>query len=587
MTTRRHGWFFWFTVVAAAFMTLVAASFYIALRSFQVAAPSVQNGSSVTIDLASDYPEEPLYDLGGPFFGYENVTFRDLIFAIGKAKTDNRVQGLLLNVRGTGMGWAHVAELRNQLVDFKSSGKKLTAFIEYGSNRDYVLASAADEIYIHPRSILDLRGVRAETLFLKNALDKLGVEPEFERIGKYKDAPDMFLRESMSPTSREALEGLVKTIYDELVQSLVEGRRMDREQAESLVARGPFTADEARKLDLVDGVEYFDQVQKRMSPSDGAPTNLSVGQYHRATEGTPTFGADCRIALIYGIGAIVGGDSSEDAMFGRVMGSDTIAKAFKSAREDASIDAIVFRIDSPGGSDVASDVIWREASLTKEKKPVIVSMGDVAASGGYWIATASSAIVAEPSTITGSIGIYAGKFNLAGLFQKIGVATDGVSSTGNADFFSGTRSFTPEERERLHQILESGYQAFLERVAQARGKTTEEVDAIAQGRVWSGRMALERGLVDELGGLDRAVALAKEKAGFGADASVELRIYPEKKKLIEVLLSNLAGGARASSVSSLRLERLDPEEILRRSPLLRLFESGSPLALMPYRIRIY
>jgi protease-4 len=486
------------------------------------------------------------------------------------------------------MGWAHVAELRSRLVDFKSSGKKLVAFIEYGSNRDYFLASVADQIYIHPRSILDLRGIRAETFFLKNAFDKLGVEPEFERIGQYKDAPDVFLRESMSPASREAFGGLVSTIHDELIGSLVQGRGMDRAQAESIVARGPFTAEEAKELDLVDGLEYFDEVQKEMSPKEAKPAGLSVAQYHRAVEAAPGFGADCTIAVVYGIGAIVGGDSTEDAMFGRVMGSDTLARAFKSVREDASIDAVVFRIDSPGGSDVASDVIWREASLTKEKKPVVVSMGDVAASGGYWIATASSAIVAEPSTITGSIGIYAGKFNLAGLFAKLGVATDGVSSTGNADFFSSSRSFTPEERERLHRILESGYRAFLERVAQARGKTKEEVDEIAQGRVWSGRAALEKGLVDEMGGLDRAVALAKEKAGFGADASVELRIYPEKKRLIELLLSNLATRSSSSSRSSslLRLERLDPEDLLRRSPLLRLLESGSPLAMMPYRIRI-
>jgi protease IV len=587
--TGRRGWFFWFTVVAAAFVTLAAISFYLVLHSFQVSAPAVSKGTSVTLDLAIDYPEDPLYELGGPLFGYESLTFRDLILAIREATKDDRVQRLLLNVRGTGMGWAHAAELRAKLVDFKSSGKKLTAFIEYGSNRDYFLASAADEIYIHPRSILDLRGVRAETLFLKNALDKLGVEPEFERIGRYKDAPDMFLRDSMSATTREAFEGLVKTIGDELVQSLVDGRGMDRAQAESIVARGPFTADEAKELDLVDGIGYLDDVQKQGSSGDKPPPNLSVAQYRRATAGAPTFGSDCRIALIYGIGAIVGGDSSEDAMFGRVMGSDTIARAFKSAREDASIDAVVFRIDSPGGSDVASDVIWREASLTKEKKPVIVSMGDVAASGGYWIATASSAIVAEPSTITGSIGIYAGKFNLAGLFEKLGVATDGVSTAGNADFFSASRRFTPEERERLHHILEAGYQAFLERVSAARGKTVAEVDAIAQGRVWSGRMALERGLVDEMGGLDRAVALAREKAGFGADASVELRIYPEKKNLIDVLLSNLASGTRSTgpALSSTHVERLDPEELLRRSPLLRLFDNGSPLALMPYRIRIY
>jgi protease-4 len=285
--------------------------------------------------------------------------------------------------------------------------------------------------------------------------------------------------------------------------------------------------------------------------------------------------------VIYGSGAIVGGDSTEDAVFGRVMGSDTIAAAFESVREDESIDAVVFRIDSPGGSDVASDVIWREATLTREKKPVVVSMADVAASGGYWIATASDAIVAEPTTITGSIGIYAGKFNLAGLYDKIGVAIDGVESSSNADFFSSSRSFTPEEREKLRRILESGYRAFLERVAESRKKTTDEVHAVAQGRVWSGRDAKELGLVDELGGLKRALAIAKEKAGFAADAKVELRIFPEKKPLLQFLLSSLA----ASSEPKLAL--LDPREILARSPILKLAAEGAPLALMPFQIQIH
>jgi protease-4 len=208
-------------------------------------------------------------------------------------------------------------------------------------------------------------------------------------------------------------------------------------------------------------------------------------------------------------------------------------------------------------------------------------MADVAASGGYWIATASDAIVAEPTTVTGSIGIYAGKFNLAGLYDKIGVATDGVESSSNADFFSSSRSFTPAEREQLRRILESGYQAFLERVAESRKKTTDEVHAVAQGRVWSGRDAKALGLVDELGGLRRALELAKEKAGFAADARVELRILPEKKPLLQFLLSNLMTRAEP------RLALLDPREILARSPLLRLAADGAPLALMPFRLQIH
>ncbi len=576
---RRRSGLFWFFLVSAVFLTFFAGALYLVVRGFRGAVSSVSRGSAVEIDLAIAFPEESLFDLGGPFFGYEALTFRDLLGGISRAKEDARIEKLLLHVRPTGLGWGHVAELRDHLLDFKSSGKSLVAFVEYGSNRDYYLASAADQIYLHPRTVLDLRGVRAEATFVREALGKMGVEAEFERFAAYKDAPDMFTRDDMSSASREALEGLVKTVHDSLVAGLVESRGMERRHAGSLIARGPFTAKEALELDLVDGLHYFDEVKKRMAPEgkDEVAT-VSVVEYLRAPVNAPAFGTRARIAVIYGIGAIVGGESTEDAMFGRVMGSDTIAKAFESAREDETIDAVVFRIDSPGGSDVASDIIWREATLTREKKPVVVSMADVAASGGYWIATASDAIVAEPTTITGSIGIYAGKFNLRGLYDKIGVSVEGVESSANADFYSSNRSFTPEEREKLRDILEEGYRAFLKRVAESRKKTEDEVHSVAQGRVWSGRDAKEIGLVDELGGFKRALEIAKEKAGFAADARVELRIFPEKKPLLQYLLSSLTVSANS------RL--LDPLQILARSPILRLAASGAPLVLMPFQLQI-
>jgi protease-4 len=580
MADRRRSGLFWFFLVSSVFFAFFAGSLYLVIRGFRGAVSPVSRGSAVEIDLAIAFPEESLFDLGGPLIGYEALTFRDLLGGITRAKEDSRIEKLLLHVRSTGFGWGHAAELREHLIDFKSSGKPLIAFVEYGSNRDYFLASAADQIFLHPRTVLDLRGVQAQAIFLREAFSKIGVEAEFERFAAYKDAPDMFTRDDMSEASRVALTDLVATIHDSLVAGLVEGRGLERGHAASLIARGPFTAEEALGLDLVDGLHYIDEVKKRMAPEGKKeiPT-VSVVDYLRSPPPAPSFGSRARIAVIYGIGAIVGGESTEDAMFGRVMGSDTLAKAFESAREDESIDAVVFRIDSPGGSDVASDVIWREAMLTREKKPVVVSMADVAASGGYWIATASDAIIAEPTTITGSIGIYAGKFNLKGLYDKIGVSLEGVESSSNADFFSSSRSFTPEERETLRRILEGGYNAFLKRVAESRKKTEEEVHAVAQGRVWSGRDAKELGLVDELGGFKRALEIAKEKAGFAPDARVELRIFPEKKPFFQYLLSNLT--------SETRRILLHPREILAHSPILRLASTGAPLVLMPFELQIY
>ncbi len=578
---RKRSVLFWLALVSTAFLAFFAGSLYLVFRSFRGTISPISKGSAVAIDLALDLPEESLFDLGGPFFGRESLTFRDLLGAISRAKEDARIEKLFLRVRPTGLGWGRASELRDHLLDFKTSGKPVVAFIEYGSNRDYFLASAADQIFLHPRAVLDLRGVRGEALFIRKALEKLGIEPEFERFADYKDAPDMFLREDMSRESRAAIQALIATVHGRLVDALVDGRGMDRERAATLIAEGPFTASEALERDLVDGLHYLDEVKKTSAPrgKDELAT-VSVTDYLHAPFGAPSFGTRARIAVIYGVGAIVGGESTDDAVFGRVMGSDTIAEAFERAREDKSVHAVVFRIDSPGGSDVASDVIWREATLTRAKKPVVVSMADVAASGGYWVATASDAIVAEPTTITGSIGIYAGKFNLKGLYDKIGVSFDGVESSTNSDFFSSRRRFTPEERERLRQILESGYRAFLDRVAESRKKTTDEVHAVAQGRVWSGQDAKELGLVDDLGGLKRAIEIAKEKAGFAADAKVELRILPEKKPLLEYLLSNLV--ATPSSGAA-----FDPREVLARSALLKLAAEGAPLALMPFEVRIH
>ena len=579
---RRPSWLLWLVIFSGGTLFLLTATFYALFRSLGTRAPSLSSGTALSVDLARAYPEDPLYDMSGPFVEVKDITYRELLFAVRTAKEDARIEKLFLHVRGTGLGWANMFELHRQLLDFKSSGKVIVAFIEYAGNRDYFLASAADEVYLHPRGMIDLRGVRAELLFVKSTLDKLGVEAEFERFGAYKDAPDMFLRENMSEASREAIGEVVDTLHETMVTAIAEGRGIDEPAVNALIAAGPFTAEQAKEHRLVDGLHYMDEVRAKLAEEGEEPKTMEVASY-RAVTRRSSFSVDGRIALIYGVGAIVGGTNREDSVFGRVMGSDTIGDAFKTVREDDSIDAVIFRIDSPGGSDVASDVIWREAQLTREKKPVIVSMANVAASGGYWIAMASDTILAEPTTITGSIGIYAGKFNLSGLYEKVGVSRDGVSSTPNADFFSDNRSFTPEERAQFRAIVESGYRAFLERVAEARGKTTEEVHAVAQGRVWTGRSALEHGLIDELGGLERAIAIAKEKIDLEPTDRVALVIYPEKKNIFEAILSSFL---QTREVLQLPARALSPQELLRRSPLLRALASGQPLAMMPYELTL-
>ncbi len=580
---RTRTWLFWVALASLILITLTIASFYLMMRSLRLATPTVSDGSALTIDLARRFVEDPLYDFASPFFDVDRATFRDLIFSIRRAKTDDRISSLLIRARGAAFGWAQAAELRDQLLDFKESGKPVVAYIEYAGNMDYLLATVADQVHMHPQTTLDLRGFRAEVTFMKETFDKIGIEAEFERIGAYKNAPDPFLRDDMSDAQREALSEIVGTLHATLIAAIVEGRGLGEDEAESAV-NGPYTAAEAERLGLVDHLSHFDEARDALTPDeDGAPTSTSLTQYWRATRSSPAFGADATVAVVYGLGVIVGGESTDDAIFGRVMGSDTIAQAFRQVREDESIDAVVFRIDSPGGVDVASDVIWREAQLTREEKPVVVSMGNVAASGGYWIATASDEIVAEPTTLTGSIGIYAGKFNLAKFYDYIGFHKESVSSNASGEFWSDYRSFTEEERRRFRRIVQEGYQHFLERVAKSRDKTTEEVDAIAQGRVWSGKMAAEIGLVDELGGLRRALDVAKVRAGFEEDARVAIRIFPRKKSFFESFLTSFANDASARTRG---LEALDPRRLLERSPLAMELMRPRTLALMPFGITI-
>lgn len=580
---RSRRWILWLFLIVGSLVTLSVVSVYLVVQGLGMVPAEVETGSTLVLDLSGELPETELFDLSSSFIDFESVTFKDVLESIHRAKEDSRVDSLLLHARGSQLGWARAEEIRGALLDFATSGKPVVAYMEYGGTLDYYLASAADTIYIHPQSVLDLRGLNAQVTFMKSTLDKLGVEAEFERIGAYKNAPDVYTRESLSDSHREVLQAVVDDLYHRLVDSIAASRDLTIPEVEDILDRGPFRAGEAQELGLVDELLYKDEVEERLAEAGEDYQPLSVGAYQADHEDGLTLGRKPTIALIYGVGVIVGGESNEDPFYGRIMGADTLASAFKQVREDDSIDAVVFRIQSPGGSDVASDVIWREAALTMEEKPVVVSMADVAASGGYWIATASHAIVAEPSTITGSIGIYAGKFNIDGLYEKIGFSRDGIVKGKSADFWSDSRSFTPEERLRLRGILQAGYDRFLDKVAESRGMEREEVDAVGQGRVWTGAQALEIGLVDELGGLDRAVALAKEKADIPADSDVNLQIYPEAGTFFDMLWRQMTRATPEVTGVHAWL----PERLLSESPVLRLLIEKPSLALMPYDLKIH
>jgi protease-4 len=378
--------------------------------------------------------------------------------------------------------------------------------------------------------MLDVSGLAAEVTFYRGTLDKLGVEAQFEGVGKYKNAPNQLTEKGLTAPHREQMEALVGTLFEQYVRGIAEGRGLEPGDVRSLVDRGPFQAAEAKEAGLVDELLYRDEVEDRI-PAAG---RLDPVRYVKSGRGF--FDARPKLALVYAAGDIIPGESQSSPFGGELAGSDTIARGLRQAREDDAVRAIVLRVDSPGGSGTASDAVWREVALARRTKPVVVSMGDYAASGGYYIAMGADAIVAQPGTITGSIGVFSGKLSLRGLYGKLGISQQTVQRGKNASLFSDWAPWTAEERAKVRQLNEAFYRAFVAKAAEGRKKKPEEIEAVAQGRVWTGEEALAAGLVDALGGLDGAVRVALERARIPRSQEVQLVVMPQRKGLLETLL---------------------------------------------------
>jgi protease IV len=449
---------------------------------------------------------------------------RPTLRALHEAGDDRRVVGLIAKVGGA-LPWAAMQELRLGVQAFAASGKPTVAWAEsFEGPRDmagYVLASAFDEIWLQPSGGVGLLGVGIETTFLRGALDRLGVEPQLEQRHEYKNAADRVLRKEFTPAHREALERLAESVFTESVSAIAAARGMDAIRVRELVDSGPRTAPEAHDAGLVDWLGYRDQVYAALRGRVAEDAELLFAdrwQPHRR----PSLPARRRghVALVEVRGAIVSGRTRRGPL-GRQVGSDSVTAQLRAATSNDRVQAVVLRIDSPGGSAVASDTIWREVCRAREAgKPVIVSMAEVAASGGYYIACPADVIVALPATLTGSIGVFGGKLVVRDLMERVGLTTGSVEQGARSLMFSPRRGFSDEERGRLAATIDAVYDDFVGKVAEGRRRPTSEIEAVARGRVWTGRDALDRGLVDELGGLRDAVRIARERAGLPKDAPV-------------------------------------------------------------------
>ncbi len=556
---------------------------FVVSRFFSIGPPvHVEEGSTLVLELSGSYVEAPAASPLARLAGDQTRPFMDLLSLFRMAERDDRIDTVVLRIQPLGIGWAKADEIRAAVERLKEAGRHTVALLEiasFSANKEIYVASAADEVFVSSGAAIPLVGLAAEYLFLGGLMEDLGIDFEVAKAGRYKSAVELFSRRDMSEAAREMADSLLDDTYRRFVEGLAEGRGLDPEKVRGVIDRGIVRSQRLEALGLIDGELHLDQLLERHGEAV-----VRHGDYARIDP--ESLGVDPRtsFALIYGTGAVVQGEGGRSPFSSTpVFASETISRAILEAAEDPEIDAIVFRIDSPGGSALASELIWRAVVRAREMgKPVIASFSDVAASGGYYVAAGADAIVADPGTLTGSIGVFVLRPVIGGLLEKLDIGVESLTRGRHADFLLSTEKLSDGAQARLQTSVLDTYQLFLTRVADGRSLTVEQVDEIAQGRVWTGRQALDVGLVDELGGLHTAVRRAKESVGLEPTDDVYLVPFPKQKSLGEQLLE-------AFRISAIRaagpvFEWPAPlDELLAWS---RSLPAGSPLLIPPLLLEI-
>ncbi len=516
----------------------------------------------------------------------DTPTVRALVEALIKAAADDRVAGMIARVGQGGMGIAQLQEVRDAVIAFRAAGKPAYAFAEtFGEvntgNASYYLATAFDEIYLQQSGDVNLTGLMAEPPFVRGMLEKVGIEPRMDHRHEYKNAKNMYTETAFTEAHREATESLLGSISDHLVAGMAEGREMSGEQLKELIAAGPYYGQEAVDNGLVDALAYRDEAYDEIRAQVGGEVELLYLLPYLERAGGVWDGGES-VAVIYGVGSITRGSSQYSPLSGSTnMGSDTVTAAFRAAIRDESVGAILFRVDCNGGSYVASDAVLRETLRAKEAgKPVIVSMGNVAASGGYFVSLAADKIVAQPGTITASIGVVGGKQLTSGMWEKLGISWDHIETSDNASMWSGTHDYSEAEWARYSFWLDRVYEDFTAKVAEGRGIPLERIQEIAKGRVWTGAQAKEIGLVDELGGYAKALDLAREALGLAAGASIELKTFPRPRSPWQEFMDKGPSSSETAALAAVKLlETIRPAAVL--AERLGLIESHPRILALP------
>jgi len=536
--------------------------------------PSVADRSALMLELEGEIPEKAPVEFPIPFLEQRTPpTVTDIWGTLRKAAADDRIKAIIFEPRDLQIGWGKMEEIRGDLENFRKSGKPIYAYLKTPGTREYYLATAATRIYMDPEDELDLKGMRFELMYFKKTADKLGVQVEIEHAGKYKDFGDMFTRTNMSPETKEVLTSILDDLYGSLVRGIGEARKKTPGQVRAIIDQGPFLSPHAQEQGLIDGLLYEDQMFDEVKSTLGDLKRISLRDYLRVPP-VGTVGRQ-RIALVTGEGGITRGDSGSDLSGDNGIESEGFDKTLRRVAGDDGVKGVIVRIDSPGGEVFASDAIWREMNLLSKKKPLVISMSDVAASGGYYIAMTGDPVVAYPGTLTGSIGVVFGKANLHGLYDKLGVSKDLLTRGRYADIDSDYEPLSADAHAKLRQAIDEDYHSFVSKVAASRHRKFEEVEPLSQGRVWLGSQAKANGLIDELGGLDRALDLVKEKAKIPKSEHVLLQTYPPKRSIFDLLFGQPGEEALESRLGG----------VLKRWQV-RLWTRGGLMRLMPYTVDV-
>jgi protease-4 len=565
-------------VVLAALIGVIGAFAFARLGEGRA---SIGDASTLVLKLSGELPERAPIDMPLPFLQEPPpLTLVETWSVLRRAANDSKIKAVVIEPRGIRGGWAKLEELRAGLAAYRKAGKPLYAHLQNAGTADYYVAAGAEKVFLQPEAIIDVKGLRIEAMYLKNTLDKIGVKVDIEHAGRYKDFGDMYTRTSMTPETREVLNSILDQFYGNLTSAIASGRKKNDAEVKQLIDQGPFLALKAKELGLVDALAHEDQMLDDLKGRIGEVKKVSARDYLKSGSSLRD-GSRPKIALLVAEGGITGSFNTEpdDGITAPAM-----AKWMKQIEKDDSIKGVILRVDSPGGDAFASDEILYAAKKLSKKKPMVISMADYAASGGYMISMTGDPVIAYPNTITGSIGVVYGKVNLRGLYDKVGIQKDVLQRGKFAGLDSEYTPMTEEERAKLRESVDAVYRSFLQVVADGRKKKPDQIDPVAQGRAWTGQQALAQGLVDQLGGLDAAVEAVKKRAKIEEKEKVAIVPYPPRRTFFEYFASRQEDQNQAEAAMRLLMRQTlgdRQQEIWTRAML-----GGGMLRLMPFAVSV-